>query len=65
MCDCGEHVEADRYDQCYDCWWSDDPRNPKNAERERLLKAFAKALNVEDARGWSTGKLILKELGYK
>lgn len=28
----------------------------------RLLRAFATAISVDDARGWSTGKLILKAL---
>jgi hypothetical protein len=33
-CKCGEPVEADRYDFCYDCWWAQDPRN-KNQNQYR------------------------------
>ncbi len=29
-CKCGEPVEAERYEFCYDCWWDQDPKNEKN-----------------------------------
>lgn len=33
--------------------------------RDKLLKAFAVAIGVKDASGWSTGISILKELGFE
>ncbi len=29
-CKCGQPVEAERYQFCYNCWWDQDPRNEKN-----------------------------------
>jgi len=36
-CKCGKPTEADRYNYCYDCWWSQDPRNPN---RKREMKRY-------------------------
>ena len=30
---CGAPTEADRYEFCHQCWWAQDPRNPKNEPR--------------------------------
>ena len=50
ICECGAPVETRsngfEYDQCYECWWKKDPRNPKNEEKPQGAE-WPPHLNVE------------------
>lgn len=34
--ECGQPAEAERYRWCYQCWWTQDPRNEKQVEKDRI-----------------------------
>lgn len=52
-CKCGQPTEAAIYNQCYDCWWSEDPRNALEVGKTKATPAQIRHMKEALERVWA------------